>query len=333
MRTSQFDATRRGFVRKAAFTCAAFATGNAAAQPKLRRIAFLSTLSAASVATSVVALTQGLKELGYVEGKNLHVEYRYADGQTARIAPLVAEMAKLNVELIVTSGPGSTGPVRAATRTIPIVMGFDPDPVGSGFVASLARPGGNITGLSGLAPQIGAKQLQMLKELVPQLTRTAVLINSTTAGTPQTLKELEAMAAALRVKLQVLEVQSVADIEPAFQAVRRGQAEAVFVGANPVTTGNRAQVIKLVEALRLPAMYVATEFVDEGGLAVYGVSSTDLFRRAAAYVDRILKGAKPGDLPVEQPTVFEMAINLRTAKALGLKIPQAIVVQATRVVE
>jgi putative ABC transport system substrate-binding protein len=279
------------------------------------------------------AFRQGLRELGYVEGKNIVVEYRYAEGKAERERELAAELARLNVEVIVTAGPADTKAAKAATSTIPIVMGFDPDPVANGFVASLARPGGNITGLSTLAPEISGKQLELLKEIVPKVSRVAVFGTSTQPGYTQVLKATELAAGALKVKLQDLDVLSPIDIEAAFRAASKGRANAVLVVNSAVLTSHRKQLAELAVKSRLPAIYWASEFVEDGGLMSYGVSMIDLFRRAATYVDKIHKGAKPAELPVEQPTKFELVINLKAAKQIGLTIPPNVLARADKVIK
>jgi putative ABC transport system substrate-binding protein len=240
---------------------------------------------------------------------------------------------RLNVDVIVTAGPAPTRAAKEATVTIPIVMGFDNDPVGSGFVASLARPGGNITGFSTLAPEISGKQMELLKETVSRLSRVAVLGNSTRPGNAQELKEVELAAGALKVQLQYLDVLDPKDIETAFREASKGRAEAVLMLVSPVLNTQRTQIVDLTVKNRVPAVYGQQEFVEAGGLMTYGVSLTDLFRRAATYVDKILKGRKPADLPVEQPTKFELIINLKAAKQIGVTIPQRVLGRADKVIK
>ena len=300
---------------------------------RVRRIAFVSNLPAPSMAIRLAALKSGLEDLGYREGKNLVIDYRYTDGKPELMPTVVAELSRLKTEVIITSGPSTTRSVTETNTAIPVVMGFDGDPVGSGYIKSLAHPGGNVTGLSALSPEISSKKLQLMKELVPRLSRIAVFTNSTTLGNAQTVIELSSAAKALGVRLQVLEVRDLKDLQSAFKETHQSRAEVLMVLENPVLTGNRSQVIQMAQRNRLPAMYAASEFVEEGGLVIYGVSTKDLFRRAANYVDKILKGAKPGDLPVEQPTKFEFVINLKTAKALGIRISQSLRMQADRLIE
>jgi len=268
-----------------------------------------------------------------VEGKNIRIEWRYADGKPDRLPALAAELVHLKVDVIVTGGSTATRPAKDATRTIPIVMAQDTDPVGNGFVSSLARPGGNITGLATLAPELSGKQLELMKEMVPKLSHVAVLGTSTRSGNAQSLKEAEHAARVLGVKLRYLDILSAKDIEPAFQAAAKGGADGVLVLTSPFATSQRTTFTGLAARNRLPAIYDRTEFVEDGGLMTYSVSSTDLFRRAATYADKILKGAKPADLPVEQPKTFELAINARTARALGLTVPPSLFLRADRVIE
>jgi ABC-type uncharacterized transport system substrate-binding protein len=299
---------------------------------KVPRTGFLITSGASAIAPRLDHFQQGLSELGYVDGKNIVIEQRLADGKSDRLPALAAELVRLKVDVIVTSGPTATGAAKQATSAIPIIMTFDDDPVGSGFVASLARPGGNITGLSTLSPEISGKQLELLKEIIPKLGRLAVIGTSSRHGTAQTLRELELAAGALGVKFQFLDIQNPKEIESVFRAASKPRADAVLVIQSPVFNSQRAQIADLALKSRLPAAYPRREFVEDGGLMSYGVSIADLDRRAATYVDKILKGAKPADLPVEQPTKFEFVINLKAAKLIGLAIPPNVLARADRVV-
>ena len=307
----------------------------AQAPAKVPRIGFLTAVSLPVMSARIEAFRQGLRELGYVEGKTILIEWRSAAGQLDRLPSLAAELVRLNVDVIVTGGPSATRPTKAATVTIPIVITNDSDPVANGFVASLARPGGNITGLSTVSPEMYGKQLELLKEIVPTLARLAVLGDSAEPGNAQALRETERAARTLRVQLQYLDVRGPNDIETAFRAARTGRADAVLTLTSAVLASNGQQVIDLAGRGRLPAMHFSTSpgFVADGGLMSYGASTADLDRRAATYVDKILKGAKPADLPVEQPTKFEFAINLKTAKALGLTIPPSVLGRADQVIE
>jgi putative tryptophan/tyrosine transport system substrate-binding protein len=305
-----------------------------AQQPtKVPRIGFLGAPPRSAISERIEAFRQGLRELGYVERKNIVIEWQYAEGKADRLPGLAAELVRLKVDLIVTSGAPVTRSTKKATSTIPIVMAQDNDPVGNGFVTSLARPGGNITGLATLGPEISGKQLELLKETVPKLSRAAVLGTSTRPGNAQALREIELAAGAFGVKLQYLDVLSSKDIEIAFRAASKGRAEAVLVLGGPVLNPHRTQIADLAAKNRLPAVYGTPEFMDAGGLMFYGASINEMFRRAATYVDKILKGAKPGDLPVEQPTKFELIINLKTATQIGLTIPPNVLARADKVIK
>jgi ABC-type uncharacterized transport system substrate-binding protein len=305
----------------------------AAQQPaKVPRIGYLIATSPSLNAARIEAFRQGLRELGYVEGKSIVIEYRYAEGKLDRIPALAAELVRLKVDVIVTAGPSDTKAAKEATSTIPIVMMFDNDPIGSGFVASLARPGGNITGLSTLAPELSGKQLELLKEIVPKLSRVAVLGSSTNPGNTLALREIELAAGAFKVKLLSLDVLDSTDIEPAFRAASKGGIQAILVLGSPVLNSQRKQIIELAVKNRLPAIYYTAEYVEAGGLMTYGVSRNDLARRAATFVDKILKGRTPADLPVEQPMKFEFIINLKAAKQIGLTIPPNVLVRADKVI-
>jgi ABC-type uncharacterized transport system substrate-binding protein len=305
-----------------------------AQQPgKVPRIGFLSGQSLSTISIRTEAFRQGLRELGYVEGKNIVIEWRLGEGKIDRIPALAAELVRLKVDIIVTGGVGSTRPANDATNTIPIVMTQDPDPVGDGFVASLAHPGRNITGLSTLSPELSGKRLELLKEIIPKLSRVAVLGTSTNPSTAQALRETEVAAGALAVKVQYLDVRGPKDIEAALSAAGKEHANAVIVLGAPVLASQRTQVVDLMAKSRLPAMYQSAVNVEAGGLMSYGVSGTDLARRAAMYVDKILKGAKPADLPVEQPKKFELIINLKAAKQIGLTIPPNVLARADKVIK
>jgi putative ABC transport system substrate-binding protein len=267
-----------------------------------------------------------------VEGRSIVVDYRWAGGKLDRLPALAAELVRLNPDVIVTAGPADTRATKETTNTIPIVMSFDPDPVANGFIASLARPGGNITGLSTLAPELSGKQLELLKETVPRLSRVAVIGSSAEPGHAQIVKEIELAALALKVQLQILDILDPKDIETAFRAANKGRADAVLVLQSPFAAPHRTQIIDLAVKSRLPAIYSRSDFVEAGGLMSYGASFTDMARRAATYVDKILKGRKPADLPVEQPMKFEFIINLKAAKQIGLTIPPNVLVRADRVI-
>ena len=300
---------------------------------KVPRIGYLNFGSLSVIAARTKAFRQGLHELKYDEGKNIVIDWRSAEGKLDRIPALAAELVRHKVDVIVTGGPTATRPAKEATSTIPIVMAYDPDPVGNGFVASLARPGGNITGLSGLAPEITGKQLELLKEIIPRLSRVAVLWASFNPGNAQGLREMERAAGTLGVKLQFLDILGPKDIETAFQAASKGRADAVLVLASGVAVTNRTEIADFAVKNRLPTTYPRSEFVEDGGLMSYGASFTDMDRRAASYVDKILKGRTPADLPIEQPIKFEFIVNLKAAKQIGLTIPPNVLVRADRVIK
>ena len=310
-----------------------------AQQPKkIPRIGYLSAgIGSVSSYAPREPFRQGLRELGYVEGKNIVIEYRNAGGKFDRLPALAAELVRLKVDVIVTGGPPSARAAKDATVTIPIVMIQVGDPVGSGFVASLARPGGNITGLSGLAPELSGKRLELLKEIIPKLSRVAVFGTSTSPDNAQSLREVELAARELKVQLQYLDIRDASnpkDMETAFRAATKGRAEAVLMMVAPaVANANRTQIAELAVKSRLPVIYSGRAAVEAGGLMSYGVNVNDLDRRAAIYVDKILKGAKPADLPVEQPTKFEFIINLKAAKQIGLTIPPNVLVRADKVIK
>jgi putative ABC transport system substrate-binding protein len=301
---------------------------------KVPRIGFLSAASPSAISARIEAFRQGLRELGYVEGKNIIIEWRSAEGKLDRLSEITAELVRLKVDVIVTGGPIPTRAAKEATVTIPIVMAFDIDPVGLGFIASLARPGGNITGLSTLAPEISGKQLELLKEIVPKLSRVAVFGTSTFPGNAQALKETERAAGALAVQLQYLDLRGSKDFEAAFRGATKGRADGILMLVWGVALDpHRKQLVELAAKSRLPAIYADREHVEAGGLMSYGVSITDSFRRAATYVDKILKGRKAADLPVEQPKKFEFIINLKAAKQIGLTIPPNVLARADRVIK
>ena len=307
-------------------------SANAQQAPKIFRIGFLAASSQAAAAARVHAFRDGLRQLGYAEGRNIAIEFRFAAGKLDRVPSLAAELVRSQVDVIVTGGARDTRAAKEATNRIPIVMANDTDPVGSGHVASLARPGANVTGLSTLSPELSGKQLELLREIVSRLSRVAVLETSTEPGNALAHQETELAAKAFGMQLQFLDVRDGESIETAFRTAAKGRAEAVLMLGSPVFNSNRAQTTDLAVKIRLPAIYRTPEFVDAGGLMSYGASSTDLFRRAATYVDKILKGAKPGDLPVEQPKKFEFIVNLKAAKQIGLTIPPQVLARADRVI-
>jgi putative ABC transport system substrate-binding protein len=300
---------------------------------KIPQIGYLAAASLSSVTDRIEAFRQGLRELGYIEKKSIVIEWRSAEGKPERLPGLAAELVSLKVDVIVTGGAVVTRAAKGTTSTIPIIMTNDSDPVSTGFVASLARPGGNITGLSILAPELGGKRLEILKETVPKLSRLAVLGTSTLPGHAETLRELEPAAKAFKVQLQFLDVLDPKDIETAFRAASKSQADGVLTINSQILNAQRAQVVEFAAKNRLPVIYHQQFYLEAGGLMFYGVNLLDLHRRAATYVDKILRGAKPADLPVEQPKKFEFIVNLKAAKQIGLVIPPNVLVRADRVIK
>jgi ABC-type uncharacterized transport system substrate-binding protein len=313
-------------------TIGAGAAAEAQQPGKVSRIGYLAGGSLSTNAARREAFRQGLRELSYVEGKNIVIEWRSADGKLDRLPGLATELVRLKVDIIVTTGGAVTRAAKQATSAIPIVMTNDPDPVANRFVASLSHPGGNITGVSTLAPELSGKRLEILREVVPTLSRMAVLGTSTTAAYAQVIRELEPAAKTLKVQLQNLDVLDSKEIETAFLAASKGRAEAVLTLGGGVLGSQRSQIVELAVKHRLPVMYHARQFVEGGGLMYYGVDESTLDRQAATYVDKILKGAKPGDLSVEQPKKFDFIINLKAAKQIGLTIPPNVLARADRVI-
>ena len=301
--------------------------------PKLFRIGLLSALSPSYTALWHEAFRLGLRDHGWVEGKNISIDYRYADGRSDRSPDLAADLVQLKVDIIVASVVTDALAAQKATKVIPIVMAAASDPVASGLVMSLARPGGNVTGLSQMTIEMVGKRLELLTEVVPKLSHVAVLWNPQGVGSTNNWKELQLPARQRGVQLQSLEVRSADDFDKAFDDAIKARAGALFITAHPVIVTNLKRIAELAVKSRLPSIFQWSEFTDAGGLLAYGPDSADMFRRAATYVDKILKGAKPGDLPIEQPTKFELVVNMKTAKALGIKIPNSILVQATKVTE
>ncbi len=299
---------------------------------KVHRIGYLSNRDGRSNPSYLKAFLQGLRELGYIEGKNIVIEWRFAKGKRKSFHKLAAELVKLKVDCIFTGGTAGTRAAKKATRTIPIVMGNVGDPVGRGLVASLARPGGNITGLTSSNVDLAGKRLELLKEAFPQVTRVAVLWDSSRRGNDSHYKGTEAAAGALGVQLQSVEVRPPYDFENAFRAAVKGRAEGLIVMGSGMRK-HRARIVELAANKSLPGMYSNLQHVTAGGLMSYAVNRVDLYRRAATYVDKILKGRKPADLLVERPIKFEFAINLKTAKALGLTIPPEVLYRATKVIK
>jgi len=331
--------TRRAFIRTLAggFLAAPLAA-EAQQAGKVARIGYLVTGSLESSETRVTleAFLQGLRERGYVEGQNIVIEYRAANGKIERFPHLATELTRLKVELIIALNTPAARAAQQATTTIPVVAPLMGDPVGDGLVASLARPGGNITGLTFLGPELVPKRLGLLKEALPQVTRVAALWHPgafSERTSRDMVKGTETAARVLGVHLQLVEVRAPDELDRAFSTMTKERAEALIMFPSTMLFNERRRIVDLAAKSRLPAMYPARQFVELGGLISYGASLTDLIRRAATYVDKILKGAKPGDLPVEQPTKFELVINLKTAKALGLTIPQSLLGRADEVIQ
>ncbi len=296
-------------------------------------VGILGTQDQLSAQTVVAAFKQGLQELGYVEGKNLTLQLRFADGKFELVPGLATELVNLSVDVIVSAGTVTTSALQKATSTIPIVMANTLDPVGNGLVKTLARPGGNITGLSSLGGDIGGKHLEMLLSVAPKLSRVAVLLNPGNQSHPLVLKSIQSAALKTSAKILPLEARTPPEIENAFSAMTQGKAGAVIVARDGFYINQTRQITELALKNRLPSISERASYAEAGGLMSYGVNQGEQFRRAATYVDKILKGAKPADLPVEQPTKFELVINRKTAKALGLTIPQALLVSADKVIE
>jgi putative ABC transport system substrate-binding protein len=290
-------------------------------------------LTAGAPIAEITALGDALRELGWIEGKNIVWERRYADNRLDRLPELAAELVRLKVDVIMAAGTIAPLAAKRATATIPIVMTAAGDPIGSGLISSLARPGGNVTGISMMVPELGGKRLELLKDLLPRMSRVAVLWDAANPYPLAVFKETERAAQTLGIEVQSLEVRGPDDFGGAFEAAKRQPPDALIVVEDPLTMDFRKQVIDFAATCRLPAIYGLRFFVDAGGLMAYGASLSDLQRRAAAYVDKILRGAQPGDLPVEQPTKFELLINLKTANALGLAIPPVILARADEVIE
>jgi putative tryptophan/tyrosine transport system substrate-binding protein len=302
-----------------------------AQQPgKLPTIGFLGADAAAFVPWTAAFVTR-LRELGWIEGRTISIEYRWSEGRAERYAEIAAEFVRLKVDVIVTVG-SAVPIVKQATTAIPIVFAVGIDPVASGLVASLAKPGGNVTGLSIQAADLASKRLEILREVVPGLRRLAVITNADNAQPVLEAKETQAAARALGLEVTPLEIRRAADVAPAFQALK-GQADALYVVIDQLTVANRTRILTFALSARLPTITSIRDFVKDGGLISYGPSYPDLFRHSADFVDKILRGAKPGDIPVEQPTKFELVVNLTTAKALGLNIPESFLLRADEVIE
>jgi putative ABC transport system substrate-binding protein len=326
--------TRRRFIATVVGVILAPLAAEAQQAGKVRRIGYLSAPTRASVENALQAFLRTLRELGWVEGQNLIIEYRWAEGKVERLPDLAAELVRRKVDVIVAPAGSAALAAKNATSSIPIVMIFPTDPVEMGLVASLGRPGGNVTGTTFTpGPEIFGKQLQILKETIPHASRVAILWNPANPGSALQVREVEAAARSLRIRLQHVEARGPEEFDSAFAAMARERAEALLVGHDTTFLVHRARIAELAAKGRLPTMYSYRESVEAGGLMAYAVNMTDFIGRAAMYVDKILKGAKPADLPVEQPTKFELVINLKAARAIGLTIPQPLLVRADQVIE
>jgi putative ABC transport system substrate-binding protein len=299
---------------------------------KIYRVGYLDGSTFSGSAALVETFRQRLRELGYVEGQGLVIEYRFADGKSERIPDLANELVRLKVDVIVVSGGTAALAAKVATKTIPIVMAAAADPVGAGLIDSLARPGGNVTGLTTIASELSGKRLELLKEALPGLSLVAVLLNPNEPGSAIAFKEMEVAAEGLRLQLQSFEVRGASDFDKAFAVMTKKPARALMVIRGGVTNANEARIVDFAVQYRLPAMSSRSGFVEAGGLMFYGVNDADLYRRAATFVDKILNGAKPSDLPVEQPMRFDLIINLKTAKQIGVKIPPEVLARASKII-
>jgi putative tryptophan/tyrosine transport system substrate-binding protein len=323
---------RQTLVALAALCAAARSTASLAQQQgRIWRVGFLALSGAAQGSPNAVAFLNGLRELGYVDGRNLVVEWRHADGKPEALHALAAELVQLNVDVIVAAPSSAIAAARKATVAIPIVMATAGDPIGAGLVRSLARPGGNITGLSTMGGDTGAKQVDLLRAVVPKLSRLAVLDNTSTTYRT-TSKSAQAGAQKAGVKTLVVAASTPQELEQAFATVAREKADAIVVGTSTFSSQQQRQIAELALKYRLPSVFGNREYVEAGGLMSFGTKFSELYRRSATFVDKILKGAKPADLPVEQPVTLELVVNLRTAKALGLTIPQSLVLRADDVI-
>lgn len=322
---------RRSFLGLAATTPAITSLAAGVQTERIRRIGVLSPFPFADAAPWHEAFRQGLRELGWIEGKNLDIEYRYAD-RPAELPALAAQLVRLKVEVIVTSATG-TPPAKEATQTIPIVMASNADPVAMGMVKTLAEPGGNLTGLSQISSELAGKRLELLKEIVPNLTLVAVMWNPGGRGSTVDWQEMQLPAKSLGLRLHPLEARSASDFDRAFAEANRARVGALAIMPSPLFAGNLRLIADLAVKSRLPTIFNLREFADSGGLASYGPNRANEFYRAATYVDKILRGAKPADLPVEQPTRFDLVINLKTAQALGLTIPRAVLLRADELIQ
>jgi ABC-type uncharacterized transport system substrate-binding protein len=323
---------RRDFITLLGGAAAAWPLAARAQQPATPVIGFLGAATPAVASQGLAAFVQRIGELGWVDGRNVMIEVRWAEGRDERAAEIAAEFVGLKVDIIATWSTAAALAAKSATSTIPVVFAVATDPIGSGLVKSLARPGGNATGLSVQTIDLAGKRLELFREVVPDLHRLAIMANVGVSDTAAEMREVQGLARTLGLDVAVLEIRRAEDIAPAFEALKPG-TEALFVVGDPLTFANRIQINSLAQVARLPTFYSIREFVVAGGLISYGTNFPDLFRRAATFVDKILRGAKPADIPVEQPTKFDLVINLKTARALGLNVPDRLLALADEVIE
>jgi putative ABC transport system substrate-binding protein len=323
---------RRAFIILLGGAAAAWPLAALTQQHKQMTIGYLGSSTALAQSQWTAAFVQRLRELGWIEGRNIAIEYRWAEGQPERFAEIVAELVRLKVDVIVTAGTAPVLAAKRATSVIPIVFPLAGDPVGNGLVESLARPGGNVTGLSLQTTEIGAKRLELMREIIPSLRRFAIMANVGNAAAALEMGEVQATARKLGLEPVTAEIRRAEDIVPAFDPLR-GSIQALYVCGDPLVTNNRTRIITLALSARLPTIHGSREHIEAGGLISYGPNFPDLFRRSGDYVDKILRGAKPSDLPVEQPTRIDLAVNLITAKALGMEVPEALLARASEVIE
>ena len=324
---------RRKFITLLGGAVAAWPLGARAQQAKLPTIGFLGSTTSAAQSQLTAAFVQRLRELGWIEGRTVAIEYRWAEGRSERFAEFAAEFVRLKVDVILAHNTPPLVAAKHATSSIPIVFATAADPVGTGVVASLARPGGNVTGLSSQQTDTTTKRLELLREVVPGLRRLAILANTDNSYVALEMREVEAATRTLGLETASVEIRRAEDITPAFEGLKGGRAEALYVLPDPLLFANRIRINTLALGARLPTLHALREYVEAGGLISYGTNWPDQWRRAADYVDKILRGTKPGDIPVEQPTKFDLIINLTTAKALGLTIPESFLARADEVIE
>jgi len=329
----QLEPGRRAFLLTALAALARPARARAQPAAKTARVGILGSAPAVTFAAGVRAFRESLHRLGWVEGRNLGLEARYPEERYDRLPALAADLVALRVDVVFAMGTPAIQAAKSATTTVPIVMETHGDAISIGLVSNLARPGGNVTGVSGFAPELNAKRLELIRELLPAATRIGVIANRSNPATATVIKVTEATAQQLRLQLHFADVRTPTDLAPAFEAVSRPRCDALLVVTDPMLASQRSRIVELAARHRLPAVYDGAAWTDTAGLLSYGPPPLERFQRAAVYVDRILKGARPGDLPIEQPSTFELVLNLRTARGLGIEIPPALRLRAARVIE